>query len=356
MRSAASFALARGAARVEAGDAEPGTQVTAQDLIESLREVPAASGRRQSELVRRYETHGVARLSGNAMLLDELQRFIRPPPPGGAPRVESLLLTAGGRGSGVTALAAWAAAQAMESAAVDYARVVSMAELAGASDEGARCGALAEVFAEAAQAGSAVLVLDDVDRITAGHGPDGASPALLGTLRALLRMPLRRDPSALKHKAPMMLVIATTSSGRAACTFLEGIFDTVRIAPLVASASDAEHLLRTSPSVGLHPSSVGSCAASAVEGGALGAKTILALASRAASQVAWEDGMQAQEEGAGVGGSGGSTRTEIDDSGGSGGSGSGSSGVGVRQEDAMTRLVAEWRLQEDAASSSCGMY
>ena len=88
----------------------------------------------------------------------------------------------------------------MEEAAVDFARVVTMADLAGAADEAARCGALAELFAEASQAGRAVLVLDDIDRIVAGHGADGASPAILGTLRALLRLPLARRPEAAAAK------------------------------------------------------------------------------------------------------------------------------------------------------------
>ena len=57
---------------------------------------------------------GVALLGANHMLQQELRRFVRPAAAGGAPRVESLLLTAGGRGSGVTALACWAAAQVVK--------------------------------------------------------------------------------------------------------------------------------------------------------------------------------------------------------------------------------------------------
>ena len=40
-------------------------------------------------------TPGVAELAANRMLLLELRRFVRPAAPEGAPRVESLLLTAG---------------------------------------------------------------------------------------------------------------------------------------------------------------------------------------------------------------------------------------------------------------------
>jgi hypothetical protein len=252
----------------------------------------------------------------------------------------------------VTALACWAAARAMEAATVDFARVVTMADLAGAADEAARCGALAELFAEAQQAGRAVLVLDDVDRMVAGHGADGASPAILGTLRALLRLPLARRPEASAGTtgppagaAPMMLVLATTSSGRAACTCLEGIFDATRVAPLVSDAADAELLLRSSPALGIHPASAAACAAAAVEGGALGVKTILNLASRAVSEVAWEDGLQGSSNKAARGReSSQGTSGQLDE------------GVGRRQEAAMARLVGEWRVQEEAASSSCVLY
>ena len=107
-----------------------------------------------------------------------------------------MLLMAGGSGAGVTALASWAASTAVRSGTADYARIVTMVDLAGASDESARCSALVEAFGEASQAGRAILVLDDVDRMVAGTGPNGASAAVLGTLRALLREPMHVDAAA----------------------------------------------------------------------------------------------------------------------------------------------------------------
>ena len=68
-------------------------------------------------------------------------------------------------------------------------------------------GALVEAFAEAKQAGRGVIVLDDVDRMVAGNGQHAASAALLGTLRALLREPLRLDAAAVgSPQAPACLV------------------------------------------------------------------------------------------------------------------------------------------------------
>ena len=338
VRSAASFALARNALEVEARaagcdvqprDRETQAQVTAADLRKSLAEVTAMAGRRESELVRRFETHGVVRASSkHAVLLDEMQRFIRPSPPGGPPRVESVLLTAAGRGAGVTAMGAWAAAEAMRAGSVDYARIVTSVDLASAADEAARCGALVEVFAEAKQANRAVIVLDDVDRMTAGIGPSGASAAIVATLRALLREPLPRQ---MGRGAPgMLLVIGTTSSGRAACTSLEGVFDAVRVQPLVSTAAEAEAILRTSPALGLDPETAATCAACAmVEGTTMGVKPLLLLASRAEALVAWE----ASAEVKGLG-----------------------EDKAARQVAVMKELVEEWRLQEGAALDSCAVF
>lgn len=339
VRSAASFALARNALEVEARaagrdvqprDKETQAQVTAEDLRKSLAEVTAMAGRRESELVRRYETHGVVRASSkHAVLLEEMQRFIRPSPAGGPPRVESILLTAGGRGAGVTAMGAWAAAEAMRAGSVDYARIVTSVDLASAADEAARCGALVEVFAESKQANRAVIVLDDVDRMIAGIGPSGASAAVVATLRALLREPLPRRQG--NRGAPgMLLVIGTTSSGRAACTSLEGIFDAVRVAPLVSTAAEAEAILRASPALELAPETATACAACAMFGGtAIGVKPLLMLASRAVALVSWD--ASAEDEGLGE-------------------------QKAARQVAAMKDLVEEWRLQEGAALDSCAVF
>ena len=77
VRSAASFALARGAAEVEAGIKDTDTQVTLQDLERALGEVPAASASREAALLRRFSTHAVTRSNAHALIMDELQRFVR---------------------------------------------------------------------------------------------------------------------------------------------------------------------------------------------------------------------------------------------------------------------------------------
>ena len=60
----------------------------------------------------------------------------------------------------------------------------------------------------------------------------------------------------------------------------------------------------------------------------MGVKPLLALASRAVAEVAWEE-----REGVGTGGRGEER--------------------GQRQVEAMRALVQEWRTQEEAAKSSC---
>ena len=81
------------------------TKVTAGDLLQALQEVPAASGMRSLQLQRRFETHGIAlEWEGQRALRSELKRLLRMEYQGAPPRVESLLLTAGGGGAGVTAL------------------------------------------------------------------------------------------------------------------------------------------------------------------------------------------------------------------------------------------------------------
>ena len=65
-------------------------------------------------------------------------------------------------------------------------------------------------------------------------------------------------------------------------------------------------------------------AAMAVEGGPLGVKSLLMLASRAVSEVAWNVS-------------------------------AGENGAGVEHDQVMRRLVREWRGQEEAAHTSCSV-
>ena len=83
-------------------------------------------------------------------------------------------------------------------------------------------------------------------------------------------------------------------------------------------------MLRGSPTLTkcLPPKMVPEIAAMAVEGGPLGVKSLLMLASRAVSEVAWNVS-------------------------------AGENGAGVEHDQVMRRLVREWRVQEEAAHTSC---
>ena len=131
-----------------------------------------------------------------------------------------------------------------------------------------------------------------------------------------------------------MQVIGTTSSGRAACTSLEGVFDAVRVAPLLSGLPEAQAALVGSASLRLSQEEAAACAEVALGAGALGVKTLLMLASRAVAEVAWQRSERSVE-----------------------GSRGGDGGLEVSSpQDAMKRLVQEWRMQEDVAQNSCSVF
>jgi hypothetical protein len=81
---------------------------------------------------------------------------------------------------------------------------------------------------------SSLLVLDDVDQLCAGSGPQGYSNVMLATLRALLRSPPTSSSTAKagghsKSKrrggGKSIHILAATSRSDAACNALHEIFD-----------------------------------------------------------------------------------------------------------------------------------
>ena len=83
-----------------------------------------------------------------------------------------------------------------------------------------------------------ILVLDDVDRILAGTNADGMSAKAIATLHALLRLP----PDGNDDES--LLVVGTTSSARAACGALEGLFERTVIVPPLRHESEVSAVLR----------------------------------------------------------------------------------------------------------------
>jgi hypothetical protein len=176
--------------------------------------------------------------------------------------LQSLLLVGDGYkgGAGATALACWAASQASEHGEADYVRLITSLDIltSGGGDESARARALVEQFTEAA-----LLVLDDIDQVCAGSGPDGYSSLMLSTLRALLRSPTAgasslkgdtQDPNrelvgkTLVRETSFLSVLATTSRTDAVCTVLHELFDETLVVPVLTDVESVKRLLSDSVS------------------------------------------------------------------------------------------------------------
>eukprot|EP00978_Attheya_sp_CCMP212_P034345 scaffold143509_cov51-Attheya_sp.AAC.1 len=192
VRSAASFALAR-TVEEDVNQEEVGV-VSVDDLNQALKEVRPALGKQDEVLKLRFPSGISPCNSSMERILRDLKRFTSPPPIStiSSPRLQSLLLVgAGGNGgAGATALAAWAAAGASSSGTADYVRFITALDLLSGEKGGgeeARAAALVERFSEAREMSNSILVLDDVDQLCAGSGPNGYSNIMLATLRALLR-------------------------------------------------------------------------------------------------------------------------------------------------------------------------
>ena len=267
IRSAASFALAR---TVETNELDDSAGiVTVSDLEVALKEVRPALGKQDDVLEMRYP-NGISAFSPSMeRLMRDLDRFVSTSgidsATGGtlAPKLESVMLvgSAENGGSGATALACWAAAQASARGEANYVRLITSLDLltSGGGDESTRATALAEKFAEAKEMPNSLLILDDVDHIISGNGPHGYSSVMLATLRALLRSPPTSTNFAKAgghsmsaktqdggQKARTFKVVAASSRKDAACISLHELFDETLIVPQVSDKDSVRKLVTES--------------------------------------------------------------------------------------------------------------
>mmetsp|Transcript_109 Transcript_109/g.120 ORF Transcript_109/g.120 Transcript_109/m.120 type:complete len:631 (-) Transcript_109:66-1958(-) len=286
VRSAASFALAR---TLDSNDNEG--IVGATDLERALGEVRPALGKQDELLKMRYPL-GISPCSPPMnRILRDLERFISPVE-SSSPRLHSLLLVGGGfkGGTGVTALGAWAAAQA-SIGGTDYVRFISALDLLGGSNnDQARALTLVDIFSEARDMSTSLLVLDDVDQLCAGSGADGYSNVMLATLRALLRAPSARAPSS--KDAKTLHIIATTSRSDAACRILHELFEETVVVPLLSESESVRKLLADSltSEINLPINAMANLMIGRLE--RIGCKTALRLAERAIATAARSQGTE----------------------------------------------------------------
>lgn len=304
VRSAASFALARTVASDNL-DQDSGI-INVEDLEIALKEVRPALGRQDEVLAMRFP-NGISAFSPSMeRVMRDLNRFVSTPEladveVGVPPKLESMMLVGSSvnGGSGATALACWAAAQASARGEASYVRLVTSLDLltsGGGGDEAARAGALAEKFAEAREMPNSILVLDDVDHMISGSGPHGYSSVMLSTLRALLRLPPTSTNSARagghsmskktdsgKRKARTLKVLAATSRKDAACIVLHELFDESLIVPQLSDQAAVRRLVNDSIKVtGLSIVNANAMADLVSERlGNVGCKTVLRLMDRA---------------------------------------------------------------------------
>lgn len=180
------------------------------------------------------------------------------------PSLQSLLVVGtGGGGTGATALACWAAADASQREEANYVRMISSLDLlvdGGGGSEDARAACLIDKFTEAREMPNSILVLDDVDQICAGSGQNGYSSIMLSTLRALLRTPSMTTKTAKagghsesnvsklkdgRQRPNTFRVLAATSRSDAACVILHELFDETLVVPLLSDAASVTKLLDT---------------------------------------------------------------------------------------------------------------
>lgn len=241
VRSAASFALARcvdagGNIDVNTSFGNEESKVSVKDLEQALTEVRPALGRNDEVLRMRYP-HGISPYNPSMQrILRDLRRFtvhngLK------TSRIYSLLLVGAGSegGSGVTALGAWAAANASSTRSTTFVRFITAIDvLAGSSGSGdeSRAASLMDKVYEARETSNSLLVLDDIDQLCAGSGPGGYSSVMIATLRALLRMPPESSSTATasgqsrsREMGKYMHILATTSRSDAACSILYELFD-----------------------------------------------------------------------------------------------------------------------------------
>ena len=322
VRSAASFALARSVQKLDDEeqhgededsflDSEEG-KVSVDDFEQALTEVRPALGKQDSLLKMRFPG-GISPCSQSMeRIMRDLQRFTAPVDTQMS-RLHSLLLVgAGGNGgAGVTALGAWAAAEASANDSADYVRFITALDLLtgeGSGGDGARAAALIDRFSEAREMPNSLLVLDDVDQLCAGSGSGGYSSVMISTLRALLRTPPESSSVAKAGGQSMsnrktgrsMHIIATTSRSDAACSTLFELFEETLVVPLLTDVDAVEKLLAD----GRYGKGKGTLHTMAeliiAKFGRIGTKSVLRLAERAtatAQMIAQMDGSERTDEG-----------------------------------------------------------
>jgi ATP-dependent 26S proteasome regulatory subunit len=281
VRSAASHALAR-----TLGDKNEDGLVDVFDIEKALKELRPALGK-QDEVLKTRFPFGISIFSSSTKrILRDLSRFLAPSH-FTAPRMQSLLLVGGEGcgGTGVTALAAWAASDASSKGSYDYVRLITALDLlvgGGGSDEANRAAALTEKFSEARELSHSLLVIDDVDFLCAGSRSDGYSSVMLATLRALLRSPPSGKSAAPQGGGKTIHILATTSRSDGACTTLYELFDEVIVVPLLSKSEEVQALLESSfGSLIENPEEMAKTIISMT--GKVSCKTALRLAERAVS-------------------------------------------------------------------------
>lgn len=150
------------------------------------------------------------------------------------------------------ALASNAAAESSLKGHFDFVRFITALDvLTDAGGDEARAAALSQRFSEAREMSHSLLVLDDIDQIVAGSGPNGYSSIMLSTLRALLRTPPSSGEVAKAGgqskssgtSGKTLHIIATSSRSDAACTILNEIFEETIVVPLLSDVESVQKLL-----------------------------------------------------------------------------------------------------------------
>ncbi len=266
VRSAASFALARSIQQNPDNTSEL-SQVTVSDFEQALTEVQPSLGKQDAALQKRLP-HGIYSYSLTMeRIMRDLQRFIAPLSMNNAKssKLHSLMLIGGtSGGAGVSALGAWAASQSSTNDYADYVRFITAIDLlsdANSDGDATRAAILMDRFQEAYEMPHSLLVLDDIDQLCAGSGPNGYSTIMLATLRALLRTPPSNSnnfnnnnnnnvsPSSLssntKKRGRSLHIIATTSRADVACSSpLLDLFEETIVVPSVSTKEEVETILQ----------------------------------------------------------------------------------------------------------------
>ena len=263
VRSAASFALAR-SIQQDSDDTLELSQVTVSDFEQALTEVQPSLGKQDAALQKRLP-HGIYSYSATMeRIIRDLQRFIAPLSMNNtkSSKLHSLMLIGGtSGGAGVSALGAWAASQSSTKDYADYVRFITAIDLltdANSDGDAARAAILMDRFQEAYEMPHSLLVLDDIDQLCAGSGPNGYSMVMLATLRALLRTPPSNNnnfndnyndnlssTSNANKRGQTLHIIATTSKPDVACSSpLLDLFEETIVVPSVSTTEEIETILQ----------------------------------------------------------------------------------------------------------------